>query len=286
MRIAVCHLESLTCLPAVNALFSDLGDQIGLVILSRRFSSKHGGLLRQFIDNTKRSGLKLTFWLGFDIIAAQVVSPISRLLTVILGRRPSLQPVRVLAERYGAKIIESADINDAETIAAVRGFAPDAVVVMNFDQILRPAFISGIQARIGTLNVHPSLLPALRGPCPVFWALAEGSRQCGVSLHVIEDAEIDAGPIVCQSAAPLNPAVSVAETTSMLFREGAALVKAALDRAEAGAYRHQDQPSVKASYRSFPKREEVAEASRLGIRLWSMLFVLRVIAASIGLARI
>jgi hypothetical protein len=181
LRIALCHLDSLVCLPGLNTLFAEMGEQIGLVLLSRRFGPKHGGVFTQLRRGLRRSGWRMTLWLGFDIVSAQIASAIAAMTAPLLGRERPLQSIRSLASRYGARVIEVADINDAETIATVSEFAPDLVLVFNFDQILQPAFID--VAASGVINVHPSILPSFRGPCPVFWALAGGCGEAGVSVH-------------------------------------------------------------------------------------------------------
>lgn len=280
LRVALCHLESLVCLPAINRLFAELGGAIGLVILSDRFGSKHRGLIRQFVASAGRSGLSLTLWLGFDIVAAQIAGRIGTWVETLTHRRPRLRCVRKLAKSHGAMVREAADVNGAETIAAVRAYAPDFVFVMNFDQILRQNFIEATAGQL--INVHPSLLPALRGPCPVFWALAESRSEVGASLHLIEDQKIDAGPVLAQRALPLDCARSVAEITATLFEEGAALVPKVVKALRQGCSTTQSQDEeAGASYRGFPTRAEVARARALGVRLWSVRSIAKLLAAAV-----
>jgi folate-dependent phosphoribosylglycinamide formyltransferase PurN len=279
LRIALCHLDSLVCLPGLNVLFGEMGGQIGLVILSRRFGPKHGGLFTQLRRGVRRSGWRMTLWLGFDIVSAQIVSAVAAMTAPLLGRKRALHSLRSLASRHGARVIEVADVNDVETIATVSAFAPDLVVVFNFDQILRPAFID--IAGAGVINVHPSYLPAFRGPCPVFWALAQGCRETGVSLHAIVSAEIDAGPIVRQERLTMDRAKSAAEITSALFVAGARLLPAAVREVATRRLRPGQQQSSPSDYHGFPAREDVARAARQGIRLWGAGFVLRLAAAAI-----
>ena len=160
-------------------------------------------------------------------------------------------------------------------------FAPDLVVVFNFDQILQPAFID--LAAAGVINIHPSYLPAFRGPCPVFWAMAQGGRETGVSLHMITNADIDAGPIVRQERRTIDRAGSVAEITSALFVAGARLLPEAVRELATGRLRPASRPPSPADYHGFPDSGDVARAGKQGIRLWCAGFVLRLIAAAIGL---
>lgn len=266
-RIVLCHLETACGLPALQEVFAAYGDRIGLVLSSRRFGGKEGGAIAQFVRGVRRSGLRLTVWLGFDIIAAQLRSA---------AMRPG--SLRQLARRHGARLIEVDDVNSASTLAAVRAYAPDVIVVMNFDQILRAPLIAA--PRLGVVNIHPSLLPELRGPCPAFWALTEGRDATGASIHRIVDEQIDAGPVVAQEEIPIDRAESVAELTTRLFLAGARMLPEALqslqgvDESPAAAPRHE---RATGEYRSFPTRAEVRSARRAGVRLVRFAHVLRLI---------
>ena len=283
MRIALCHLESLICLPGLNALFEELGEQIGLVILSRRFGPKHGGLFTQLLRGIRRSGWRMTLWLGFDIVSAQIVSAIAAVTGPLLGRKRLLRSIRSLATRFGARVIVAADVNDVEMIKTVSIFAPDLIIVFNFDQILHAAFIE--VAGIGVINVHPSLLPSFRGPCPVFWAMADGRREVGVSIHEITNAEIDAGPILRQERVTIDRWHSVAEITSALFFAGAKLMPGAVRELATRRCRPLKQRDSPGDYHSFPAPKDVARAVKQGIRLCRAGFVFRLIASGIGLSR-
>ena|GEM_PF-456574 len=283
MRIALCHLESLVCLPGLNALFDELGDQIGLVVLSRRFGPKHGGLLTQLRRGIRRSGWRMTLWLGFDIISAQIVSAVATFAAPFFGRRRSLRSIHSLASRYCASVLEVADVNEVKTIKAVSAFAPDLVIVFNFDQILQPAFIE--VAKTGVINVHPSLLPSFKGPCPVFWAMAQSCSEIGVSIHAITNAEIDAGPIIRQERMTIGRSNSAAEITSTLFLEGAKLLPGVVQELAAGRCRPLKQLCLADAYHGFPGAGDVARAVKQGIRLCHSGFALRLIGAAIGLGR-
>lgn len=281
-RIALCHLGSLTCLPALNLLFSQLGDRIGLVISSRRFGSRHGGLFRQLVKNVRRSGVRLTFWLGFEIISVQVASGVSRWLRLVTRHAPALAALNELATRHGSRIVETGDVNSSETIDIVEAYAPDVIVVLNFDQILRARFIA--LPRIGIVNVHPSLLPSLRGPCPAFWALAEGRSIAGVTIHLIDDEKIDTGPILDRVEVEIDSRQSVAEMNANLFLTGAGMLPATLEALAAGRILGQPQGPHEGQYLGFPDYEEMGKARRNGVRLCSFWYAIRLIAAAGGFA--
>src|SRR5262245_44361260 len=63
-RIALLHLDSLSCLPALDCLFAGLGDRIGLVVSSDRFGGRAGGFWHQARTLVSRCGLPFTLALG------------------------------------------------------------------------------------------------------------------------------------------------------------------------------------------------------------------------------
>ncbi len=82
-----------------------------------------------------------------------------------------------------------------EAVALLKDYQPDAICVACFSQRI-PEPILRIP-RFGCLNVHPSLLPANRGPEPLFWTFREGNRQTGVTIHLM-DRGMDTGPVLAQ----------------------------------------------------------------------------------------
>lgn len=106
-------------------------------------------------------------------------------------------------------------------------------------------------APLGVLNVHPSLLPAGRGPEPVFWTLRRGERETGATVHVV-DAGFDTGPIVAQArlAVPAGIAAPVLER-ELMVRGGALLVEA-LPALAAGTLRPWPQPAAGVSHAPCP----------------------------------
>ena len=80
----------------------------------------------------------------------------------------------------------------------------DLFIVFAYGQILSPEVIN--LPRLNTLNLHPSLLPSLRGPSPIRSAILQDQRHTGVSIITLDE-QMDHGPIVAQQA------VSWPETT-------------------------------------------------------------------------
>ena len=129
---------------------------------------------------------------GFDVVAVVTQPDRPR------GRsRSKLEPSPVKLAALGDAIpVLQPDrpVGDA-FYQTIREFAPDVGVVVAYGHILKPELLA-IPKR-GMVNVHPSLLPELRGAAPVEWAILNGLEKTGVSIMVM-DAGLDSGPVLHQ----------------------------------------------------------------------------------------
>ncbi|MGB0591633.1 MAG: formyltransferase family protein [Myxococcota bacterium] len=104
--------------------------------------------------------------------------------------------LRAWAQAEGVPVVESGRWQDLPA-----SFSPDLALSIFCHQIFPPRFIT----RCGRiLNLHNSPLPRYRGMAPINWALKNGEREHGVTLHEITPS-IDAGPIVAQLRYPIAP---------------------------------------------------------------------------------
>jgi methionyl-tRNA formyltransferase len=168
---------------------------------------------------------------------------------VVLAGRPSGEsgePER-LAQRAGASPVWVGSA--AEATAVMRAVLPDVVVAACFPWRL-PAAALAIPPT-GVLNVHPSLLPAGRGPEPVFWTLRRGVGVSGVTVHRM-DTGLDTGPIVAQTTMDILDGIRAPALEEALMAEGGRLLVAALPQLAAGTLRPWPQPEEGASYASPP----------------------------------
>jgi methionyl-tRNA formyltransferase len=88
------------------------------------------------------------------------------------------------------------------TIEAVQDFAPDIIISLHYRQRIPPAILQ--TARLGTVNLHPSLLPKYRGTNSVPWAIIHGEKETGFTFHTME-ADFDTGHILLQQPIPIRP---------------------------------------------------------------------------------
>jgi len=87
--------------------------------------------------------------------------------------------------------------------------------------------------RLGTINVHPSLLPKYRGASPIQWALANGDRETGVSILFVTP-KMDAGDILAQEPFPIAPEDTFSSLETRLSARGAELLLRVLDQFRSG----------------------------------------------------
>jgi len=87
--------------------------------------------------------------------------------------------------------------------------------------------------RHGCVNLHPSLLPDLRGAAPVNWALIRGYERTGISTFLIEK-RVDAGGILLQQEVDIHPEEDAGQLSQRLMRVGADLIVDTLDGLASG----------------------------------------------------
>ncbi|MDX1433823.1 MAG: formyltransferase family protein [Gammaproteobacteria bacterium] len=153
-----------------------------------------------------------------------------------------------LASRAARFQVPVTEITRASDILAL-GPAPDVIVSACFSLRLPQAVLDW--PRHGCLNVHPSLLPAFRGPSPIFWQLHEGPGSTGVTVHRMVEA-VDAGPVVAREDRPLEPGTSASALNRLLAKAGARLLADALRAKDWGKIETTPQDESAASYFSWP----------------------------------
>lgn len=117
-----------------------------------------------------------------------------------------------LAQRHGVSMELRNRPDDEELVSRLEQADPDVIVATNWRTWIPPKIFN--LPRLGTLNVHDSLLPAYAGFAPLIWALINGETEVGVTAHMMND-ELDAGDIVLQRAVPVGPR----DTATDLFRK-------------------------------------------------------------------
>ena len=131
-----------------------------------------------------------------------------------------------IAEHLGVPLLRAWRINDDHSRMSLSEMRPELVVMASFDQIIGARALSIPQH--GWLNVHPSLIPQYRGPEPVYWAIADGASQTGITLHKAVP-KVDAGPIMAQAPVPIEPDDNAGTLTRRICARGIELLPEAID---------------------------------------------------------
>src|SRR6202521_6167825 len=126
------------------------------------------------------------------------------------------ESVEKLARANDIEVATPEDPNDPRLAARISDISPDFIFSFYYRHMLSPALLA--TARRGAYNMHGSLLPKYRGRVPVNWAVINGERETGASLHEMV-AKPDAGRLVDQQAMPiLDNAMAVEVSTRVTVR--------------------------------------------------------------------
>lgn len=131
--------------------------------------------------------------------------------------------VAALAGRNGIDCAAPDDPNSPEFVARLKSLAPDFLFSFYYRMMLRPELLA--TAPRGAFNMHGSLLPKYRGRVPVNWAIINGERETGATLHEMV-ARPDAGRIVDQQSVPILPD----DTALEVFNKVTVAAEMVLDR--------------------------------------------------------
>jgi len=179
---------------------------------------------------------------GFDVRAAvtQPDRPQGRSRSQLIP-----PPVKLAAEAEGVPVLQPERPTDAGFLDRIRELAPDVGVVVAYGHILKRELLQ--LPRRGMVNVHPSLLPELRGAAPVEWAILNGLEKTGVSIMQLDEG-LDSGPVLLQIPHRIDPDQTGGELSAHLAEVGAQALVEALALWERDALRPIPQDSARATY--------------------------------------
>lgn len=185
---------------------------------------------------------------GHDVVAVvtQPDRPAGR------GQQVTMSPVKKAAVAEGIPVIQPERARGAEFEARIREYAPDISVVVAYGQIL-PREILDLPPN-GSVNIHGSLLPALRGAAPVHWAIIRGYDETGVTIMRMEEG-LDSGPVLHTVVEPIRADESMSELAVRLSEIGAEALVEALAFIEVGGAMEEPQDHARATYAPKVDRE-------------------------------
>jgi methionyl-tRNA formyltransferase len=151
--------------------------------------------------------------------------------------------VKKYALEKGLNILQPEKLNDVAFLEELRSLNADLQVVVAFRML--PTKVWNMP-RLGTMNLHGSLLPKYRGAAPINWAIINGETETGVTTFLLQH-EIDTGDILFQTKTPIGEDELVGEVYERLMHIGAELTLKSVKALENGNYQTQPQTDEKAT---------------------------------------
>ena len=186
---------------------------------------------------------------GFEVIGVvtQPDKPVGR------SRSLTAPPVKEIALEEKIPCFQPPTPKDQEFLDTIAAIEPDISIVVAYGHILPRRVID--LPRLGTLNIHASLLPLLRGAAPIQAAIRQGFRETGVTIMRMVPA-LDAGPIIHTAAVPILEDETYGELQNRLAELGALTLVEALTMIDVGAAREVPQDDSLATYAGKVTRDD------------------------------
>jgi methionyl-tRNA formyltransferase len=185
---------------------------------------------------------------GFEVVGVvtQPDKPQGRSREII----PS--PVKQIALDEEIPLFQPKNARDPELFEKLSGVKPDISVVVAYGHILPQKIID--LPKLGTLNIHASLLPALRGAAPIQAAIRQGLTQTGVTVMRVVSA-LDAGPMLLQANTAIFEDETYGELQVRLSELGALTLIEAMTLVSLGKAKETPQDDSRATYAAKVTRE-------------------------------
>ncbi len=135
------------------------------------------------------------------------------------GHKMYESPVKLYALVHGLPVLQPANLKDEAFLAELKAIGADLFIVIAFRMLPMAVWQ---MPRLGTFNLHASLLPRYRGAAPINWAIINGDERTGVTTFFLKH-EIDTGDILRQESVDILPEDNVGTLHDKLMKLGADL---------------------------------------------------------------
>ncbi|HEX7218791.1 MAG TPA: formyltransferase [Burkholderiales bacterium] len=159
------------------------------------------------------------------------------------GERVFFESVARLARSRGLPVLEDPEAPQIDS--QLKKISPDFIFSFYYRRMLPPEVLAA--AKRGAFNMHGSLLPKYRGRAPVNWAVLNGERETGATLHEMV-AKPDAGRIVDQQAVPIGPDETAGEVMAKVSAAAETIMKRSIPALLAGTARLRPNDLAAGSY--------------------------------------
>jgi methionyl-tRNA formyltransferase len=137
------------------------------------------------------------------------------------GRKTLAPPLKTKALELGLELLQPSTLSDEKFRDRIRKLQPDFIIVVAFGHIISENILQ--LPRLGTINIHASLLPKYRGPAPIQWAIINGESETGITTMLM-DKGIDTGDILLSQKEPIFAEDTAATLHDRLSVSGADLL--------------------------------------------------------------
>ncbi len=135
------------------------------------------------------------------------------------GHKMFQSPVKQYALEHGLRLMQPVKLKDPAFVEELRSLEADLFIVIAFRML--PEIVWQMP-RLGTFNLHASLLPRYRGAAPINWAVINGDKETGVTTFFLKH-EIDTGDIIQQERVEILDTDNVGDVHDKLMHLGASL---------------------------------------------------------------
>ncbi len=172
-----------------------------------------------------------------------------------VGRKKTITPppAKTWAESHNILVHQPTSLKTDALIKTLTNESPDLFIVIAYGKII-PQTILDIPKQ-GSINVHPSKLPAYRGPSPIQSAIVAGDTETAISIMLLDD-QMDHGPILAQEPITVSKTDTPETLKANVETIGAPLLIKTIKNYAAGTITPQEQNHDAATYCHILKRED------------------------------
>jgi methionyl-tRNA formyltransferase len=149
------------------------------------------------------------------------------------GQKINQSSVKQYAVANGLNVLQPVKLKSPEFIEELKALKADLQIVVAFRML--PEIVWNMP-RLGTFNVHGSLLPQYRGAAPIHWAVINGEKETGVTTFFLKH-EIDTGSIILQDKIKIGENDTTGQVYNTLMNRGAKLLLKSVRQIEEGTYK-------------------------------------------------
>jgi methionyl-tRNA formyltransferase len=180
----------------------------------------------------ENKNIKIVYW-GTPHFSAEILKSLIKAnfkpITVITqfdkpagrGSKLKASEVKILAEKENIPYFQPEKLKNLEFSSQLKELKPDLFIVASYGKIIPKEALN--IPKLGTINVHPSLLPRWRGPSPIQSAILAGDKETGVSIMLLDE-EMDHGPILESRKWKVESGITFKKLEEILIQESSKLL--------------------------------------------------------------